>query len=64
MVVSQPIVAPDADSKDADNSYVTGGNGLPIRCLVITSKSIGSPSPPELYTNALSGMNKTPSLMM
>jgi hypothetical protein len=33
VVVSQPTVAPDADSKDADNSYVTGGNGLPIRCL-------------------------------
>jgi hypothetical protein len=37
MVVNQPTVAPDADSKDADNSYVTGGNGLPIRCLVFAS---------------------------
>jgi hypothetical protein len=36
-LLANPIVASDADSKDADNPYITGGDGLPIRCLVFSN---------------------------
>jgi hypothetical protein len=63
-LLANPIVAPNADSKDTDNFYVTGRDGFPLRCVVFSNKETGSPSLPDSYAKAFSGMNTTPSLIM
>ncbi len=41
-------MAHDADSKDFDNFYVTGGDEFQSGAWLITNKSVGLSSPPDL----------------
>ena len=63
MVVNQYTIDPDAGSKDADNAIYWLG-WFTNQKVGYTSIAPGSPSKPEPYANALSGMKSTPSLMM
>jgi hypothetical protein len=67
-LIHQSHRAPGPGSKDASNSYFSGATGYQSYRWVSTSRCMGSPSHHLLrvtsYVNILSGINKTPSLIM